>query len=57
MKVFEVVLRDSKSKEKLQYEVKAEEFASAASDAYLKRHNLSRKNNSDWYIISLSERG
>ena len=57
MKVFEVVLRDSKSKEKLRYEVKAKEFATAASEAYLKRHNLSRKNDSDWCIVSLSERG
>jgi hypothetical protein len=57
MKVFEVVLENSKSKEKLRYEVKAREFATAASEAYLKRHNLSRKNDSDWYIISLSERG
>ena len=62
MKVFEVVLEDSKSKEKLRYEVKAREFATAASEAYLKRHDLMTKeregkNDSDWYIISLSERG
>ena len=57
MKVFQVVLQNSKSKEKMQFDVKAHEFASAASDAYLKRHSLSRSNNSEWEIVSLSERG
>lgn len=57
MKIFEVVLQDGKSKEKKQYNVEAREFASAASEAYLKRHTLSRGNDSDWHIVSLSERG
>jgi hypothetical protein len=57
MKTFEVVLQNSKNKEKVEFSIEAYEFASAASDAYLKRHTLSRSNNSEWDIVSLAERG
>tara|TARA_Y100000310_G_scaffold66896_1_gene62208 strand:- start:753 stop:968 length:216 start_codon:yes stop_codon:yes gene_type:complete len=52
---FNVVLRETKSRKKISYDVDACDFPTAAGLAYLKRHTLSSQSGEDWHIISLKE--
>lgn len=55
MKFYNVVIRAKKSQKEESYGVEAEDFPSAASWSYLKRHVLASHTGEDWHIISLKE--
>ena len=54
MKKYQLVLEENDTKQRQHINVQAHDFASAASDAYLRRHSMAYAG-SGWKIISLSE--
>lgn len=57
MKTFNLVLEDVNAARRSVVTIEAEDFASAASEAYVQRHNHSFSSGDSWNILSLSERG